>query len=201
MSEQRHYFSHKAGSILSNMAAAPIAIWGKTFDTAEHAYQWRKCDMMGFNSLARQVLTARNQPKRVKKLANKIDRNQRKLWRLSTEIHITLMYEVLQAKYKQSNEFRKEVEAKKAMYLLEDTLDKYWGMGCTHYLAVGTEVERMPGENVMGRLLMLLGRLEGENVDSPLAPRLNYRALDQLLEANSPLEISNSREPEQDTKN
>ena len=161
----RRIYFNQANSVtykLSNMFLCDLDLWGITFSSAEQAYQWAKLEFLDEQDIARQVMSTQN-PMKVKKRAGKISREQKDWWRDSGE-NIVLMNEVLNTKYKQVYTFQVTMDACDNAYFCEDTRDKYWGIGCTKEIADGLPMENLPGENVLGRLLMLTARTRGKIV-------------------------------------
>jgi ribA/ribD-fused uncharacterized protein len=157
----RVYFSIKTGHILSNMHSGALMYWGIPFRSAEHAYQWAKCKWLGRTELARQVSEAET-PFLAKTYARtRLTRQEKKAWR-NSPVHLQAMYSVLLCRYHSEEMFRKVLDMFSNCYFCEDTHDKYWGIGCSQSVANALSIEQVPGENVLGRLLMLLARTKGE---------------------------------------
>jgi ribA/ribD-fused uncharacterized protein len=161
----RVYFNFRRGSVLSNMHADTVMYWGIPFRSAEHAYQWAKCTLIGNGQVARQVEQA-SSPLLAKTYAKtRLTREDREEWR-NSPAHLRVMYDILCCKYHSNVMFRNVIELFDTCYFCEETNDKYWGIGCQQKVANGLSIEQLPGENVLGRLLMLLAKTKGNNVDN-----------------------------------
>ncbi len=133
------YFYTPKHYCLDNFAAFSIDIWGKTFATSEHAYQWKKYEVSA-PEIAMQILTATS-PNAVKKIsdAHKAD--------VAKDFDkLAVMEEVLQAKLAQHEKVRKVLKetGEKTIYENSPT-DEYWGVG-----------EDGNGQNQLGELWMKL---------------------------------------------
>ena len=127
------------GSSFSNFYAVPLHMWGMTFASSEHAFQYRKAVEMNQHVTAekiRQAPTARD----AQLVAKTIQTNDR--W---SHIKQSVMYELIQEKAKQCPTFHKDLQASEGRLLVEDTPHEYWGRG-----------QSGSGLNMLGRLLMTL---------------------------------------------
>ena len=126
-------------STFSNFHGAPLRIWGMTFPTNEHAYQYRKAMDMGQHATAERIRQAPS-PRQAQLIADEVSTNDR--W---MGIKQSVMYELLQVKLQQCPTFRHDLASSGKAHLIEDTGHEYWGRG-----PAGN------GLNVLGRLLMTL---------------------------------------------
>lgn len=123
---------------LDNFAALKIEIWGRTFPTAEHAYQWRKFSD-SHPDIAEHIAEAGNpweaklrSSAHTSKLINWHDRR------------VSVMEEVLRAKAQQHTIIRDILNRSGDAVLGEDSPeDTFWGLG-----------PHGEGENMMGKLWM-----------------------------------------------
>lgn len=147
------------GSSLSNFYSAPLFMWGLSFPSNEHAFQFRKAMEMGQHATAELIRQAPN-PRRAQLLAKDIRTDDR--W---IGIKQSIMYELLEQKSRQCPTFRHELIRTHDAYLIEDTAHDYWGRGPSG-----------KGLNVLGRLLMTLRQnLPPDNVSSVFSP-LEHRS-------------------------
>ena len=87
-----------------------------------------------------------------KKLSLSLDKDLVDEWRSKHAVKI--MKTIAQAKFDSVEEFRKEMIDSAGMYLIEATVDTYWGVGFLRDVAAYCRPQYWPGENVMGRILM-----------------------------------------------
>lgn len=126
-------------SSFSNFHRAHVKIWGMTFLSSEHAYQYRKAVTMNQWEEAETILHART-PHQAKEISQDIITDQR--WQ---NIRIGVMYDILREKVRQCHAFLRDLKASNERVLIEDTEDEYWGCGSSGQ-----------GQNTLGRLLMTL---------------------------------------------
>lgn len=139
------------------MSHTPFMYKGIQFRSVEQAYQWTKVTELGYPVLAQEILITPS-PFKVKKLAKScLTQADKKYWReVLPGGRIVRMMEILCAKWDQVEQYRVKLLSFRNHTLLEDTLDPFWGIGC-HENHVG-DLHDLPGENWMGRLLMILVR-------------------------------------------
>ena len=123
----------------SNFYASPLQMWGMTFPTNEHAYNYRKAVEMGQHVTAESIRQATT-PRQSQIIAQRIVTDDR--WK---GIKQSVMYELLQEKAQQCVTFKNDLKESQGKILIEDTGNEYWGRG-----QAGT------GLNALGRLLMTL---------------------------------------------
>lgn len=137
--ENEVYFYTPTFYALDNFSAYSIEIWGKKFQTVEHAYQYKKFEKINPN-IAEKIMNAIN-PHEVKKISE--------LYKDSVpqEFHenkVSIMEEILRAKASQHEKVREILEMSGRKALVENSpVDNFWGIG-----AHGT------GENILGKLWM-----------------------------------------------
>lgn len=137
--EDAIYFYTPVFYALDNFSAHIVEIWGKKFQTSEHAYQWKK--FADSNSeIADRILNATS-PNEVKKIsdAHKSD--------TSPEFHeskIEIMEEILRAKAEQHEKVRRILKESGTKTIVENSpIDAFWGAGPDGN-----------GENALGKLWM-----------------------------------------------
>ena len=140
-------------SSFSNFFPAPLRMWGMTFQTNEHAYNYRKALEMGQHETAENIRKAPT-PRRAQLMAQDIVTNER--WK---GLKQSVMYELLKEKSRQCPTFRKDLIDSGDRILVEDTSHPYWGRG-----------NAGSGLNALGRLLMTL-RQNLPNVAPPMATK------------------------------
>lgn len=124
---------------LSNFYGSQIRMWGLTFSSNEHAYQYRKAMEMGEYAIAERIRQAPH-PRAAQLIAKDIRTDDR--WK---GLKQSIMYELLQEKSRQCSTFRRDLIASADAVLVEDTAHDFWGRG-----PMGN------GLNALGRLLMTL---------------------------------------------
>ncbi len=145
MSDLQFYKANeKPYGVFSNLAPYPVEFEGKTFPTAEHAYQYGKPR----KEAVRDWLMAAPTPALLAKAAHQINSP----WEVApdwSKVKVERMGAVLRAKFEQHAELRKLLLSTGARRLVEagtvdDAAGRYWG-----------EV-RGKGKNTLGVLLMEL---------------------------------------------
>ncbi len=133
------FFYEQDFYVLSNFSAFNVNIFGLNFQTAEHAYHWKKfCDSN--RVLAAQIRHARSAHDAFK-LAELHKDERRKDW---NNIKSDVMCEILRAKVGQHEYVRRKLLATGNRELIENSWrDDFWGWG-----------ENRDGLNALGELWM-----------------------------------------------
>ena len=152
----RVYFNKRRGSPISNMSPHPVQAWGRTFRTAEHAYQFRKCVRLGYTRLAEQVLRA-DTPMKAKRIGARVPQAAKRRWQQGSRA-LKCMLTVLVNKYNQVPLFRYILQANPTAHFLEETRDTWWGIGGQEQELNNVSLQRLPGKNWLGKLVMLVAR-------------------------------------------
>ena len=129
-----------------------VVVFGHTFKSAEHAFQWKKCMDCLRDDLADRILRAPS-PARAKQIAMEVDGNALKKWH-DVKGHIMVMSDVLMAKSDSNIDFRNTLLNTDDRILAEATACTKWGCGLSPELAV--TAKQFPGMNMCGQLLMEL---------------------------------------------
>ena len=137
-------------NVLSNFYMCGITVFGETFPSAEHAYQWKKAIDIGNNKLASDILVAEHAGK-AKRLSKTISAELSKQWEHNS---LPAMSSIIEAKAAQVPEFRKRLLETEGSYLAEATTDKYWASGLSADDTEKISPKFHPGENKLGHLLM-----------------------------------------------
>ena len=124
---------------LSNFYGAQLRMWGLTFPTNEHAYQYRRAMENGEYATAERIRQA-SHPRVAQQIAKNFRTDER--WKGMKQ---SVMYELLEEKSRQCSAFRHDLVASGNATLLEDTSHEFWARG-----------QQDRGLNVLGRLLMTL---------------------------------------------
>ena len=137
-------------NVLTNFSMCRIKVFGETFPSAEHAYQWKKAIDCGKEQLASDILRAEHAGK-AKRLSKTISAEVTRQWEQSS---ISAMNTIIEAKAAQVPEFRKRLLETEGYYLAEATTDKYWASGLSLDDTEKVNPRFYPGENKLGHLLM-----------------------------------------------
>jgi ribA/ribD-fused uncharacterized protein len=174
-SGQRLVCFYKSGptQFLGNFAHCPkgVRIWNKRFNCSEAAFQWAKYQLAGiqdpltdrfFKATGEEAFQVRKQ------LDQKYPRQFPPNWINGKRDEI--MWQVLQAKFDQNPEFKRQLESTKGAYLLEHNQakrDDYW-----------SDNSDGSGKNILGKMLMALrdGNPKPAVNDSSDARRISYFA-------------------------
>jgi len=125
--------------VLSNFSSFRVFIYGRDFDTSEHAYHWKKfattdritADLVANACSAHESL----------KLATEKRALRRKDW---DQVKVDVMREILRAKVHQHDYVKKKLLATGDRELVENSWrDDFWGWG-----------PNRDGQNVLGKLWM-----------------------------------------------
>jgi len=110
---------------LDNFSAHQINIWGRTFPTAEHAFQWKK-----FSSAQPEVaekIFAAGSPYAGKRIA---DENKDKIPPAWFDERVEVMEELLKAKAEQHEDVRRKLKETGNRLIVENSpTDDFWGIG------------------------------------------------------------------------
>ena len=179
---------------LSNFNRCAVHMGPLTFDSSEHAYQFRACEEHLRPDVAEQILHA-NTPREAKSIAAVIKNSDPSShWNL---VKYDVMRQVLRAKAESSEVFRQHLLDTGDKYLVESSVtDNYWGSGLSYNLTITTLPELFPGKNKLGKLLTEL-RMElrshlvtdGES-DHCAIPSTSVDTLDQCKVASARTHLS-----------
>lgn len=134
--EDAIYFYTPIHYALDNFSAHIIEIWGKKFQTGEHAYQWKKFTDSN-PEIAEMIFTATS-PNEVKKIS---DAHKSETPSEFHTVKVAVMEEILRAKADQHEKVRRVLKESGNKTIIENSpIDNFWGIGN------GT------GENVLGKL-------------------------------------------------
>lgn len=135
------YFYTPKFYFLDNFSAFTVTIWGVTFPTAEHAYQWKKFSVVA-PAVAAQILAAQS-PNDTKRISDAHKELTPSSWHDEKR---TVMEEILRAKLTQHPKLREKLAETIGKVIYENSpTDAYWGVGDTG-----------GGSNVLGQLWMQL---------------------------------------------
>ena len=124
---------------LDNFSAHRINIWNETFQTSEHAYQWKKFEESA-PEIARQVFDAPS-PNEAKNISMAHMDSRSATWDVEK---VAVMEEVLRAKYVQHADVRKVLGRTRDRTIFENSpTDDFWGVGLEG-----------SGKNMLGKLWM-----------------------------------------------
>ncbi len=137
--EDAIYFYTPVFYALDNFSAHTIEIWGKKFQTSEHAYQWKK--FIDSNpEIAEQIFNATS-PNEVKKIS---DIHKSEASRNFPDLKLKIMEEILRAKTEQHEKVRIILKESGNKTIVENSpIDSFWGVGPDG-----------KGENALGKLWM-----------------------------------------------
>ena len=135
------YFYTPVFYSLDNFSPFIVEIWGKKFQTSEHAYQWKKyCDKNP--EIAEEIFLATS-PSQVKKISD-AHRDE-----VSADFHknkFEIMEEILRAKFNQHEKVRKTLKETDKREIIENSpTDPVWGIG-----------PKNDGQNMLGKIWMKL---------------------------------------------
>ena len=135
------YFYTPRYYAFDNLSAYSIDLWGHTFATTEHAYQWKKFSE-SHPEIAAEILTA-NSAYLTKKIADAHKDMVDPKW---YEERVGVMEEIIKAKIDQHEQIaRLLVETKEKEIYENSPTDYFWGVG-----------EDGTGENQLGKIWMKL---------------------------------------------
>ena len=135
---------------LSNFFICRIRIFGKLFNSSEQCYQWCKTRFIKRSDLAEKIMKCRT-GKQVKTISNAIPQGELQGWDSQKD---QVMNEILLAKINSSYRFKKALLDSGTRYLIEGTMDTYWGIGQSAHYCKTTHPDRRRGLNRLGEILM-----------------------------------------------
>ena len=139
---------------LSNFFPFNFVYQGRLFSSAEHAYQFTKAVFLGEHELAAVIQSAKTAAK-AKQFAASLTKHPRyPEW---FTVRIPVMCLILEHKFCSCPSFFTMLQEQPTPYLVENTSHPYWAAGrvISNTLALD-DVDDLPGQNVLGRLLMRL---------------------------------------------
>lgn len=160
--KKQQYF--KSGNDpLSNFFMTQMLVFGKTFKSLEHAYQWRKGVYLGQHHIAWRIFNAPTASK-AKKIADDELKTRGTEW---YNMKKGIMYDLLTVKANQCVDFREALLKSGDSELIEDTRHEFWARGHDNN-----------GLNMLGHLLMSIRSELRSNSTSnnPSHNHDNYRA-------------------------
>ena len=148
---------------LSNHFPCQLAIYGKTFKSAEHAFFWRMASEMGNFDLAKEIQDAVHAGE-AKRLSKRIAEDQvRWEWEDNNQ---QVMRQILEAKLQQCEQFKKCLRENNDKILAEATPSLKWATGMSPWATEHTSPEYWPGRNLLGAMLQDLShKLSEENTE------------------------------------
>ncbi len=140
---------------LSNFYPCLIPIFGDTFKSVEHAYQYRYAIFHNHPEVAEEIKRAPN-ARIAKQTARRKIRREDVLseW---FEVRVSEMENILQVKFETCQIFQDTLLQSGKRILLEDVPDEFWGVG-----------KDGSGDNTMGKILMRLrqANIDNENINN-----------------------------------
>jgi N-glycosidase YbiA len=125
--------------VLSNFSAFNVKIWGLNFQTAEHAYHWKK--FAGVNDDVAGWIFYATSAHHAFKVAAAHKGSRRKDW---DEIKVEMMRQILREKVTQHDYVERKLHATGTRELVENSWrDDFWGWG-----------PNRDGQNMLGKLWM-----------------------------------------------
>ncbi len=133
------YFFTPAFAPLDNCSAHALDLWGITFQTAEHAYQWKKY-IDTYPDIAAKILAAKS-PETAKEISDSHKAEQPANW---SKVKISIMEEILTAKAQQHADVREILRRTGGRQIVENSpVDNFWGTG-----------PNKNGTNMLGKIWM-----------------------------------------------
>jgi len=137
--EDAVYFFTPAFYSLDNFSAHTVNIWGITFPTSEHAYQWKKYSV-SHPGIAKKILGSTSSHD-AKVIADQNKNNFSKSWHKEK---VAIMEQILRAKAAQHEDVRKKLLKTGKRTIIENSpVDSFWGIGPDG-----------KGENMVGKIWM-----------------------------------------------
>ena len=137
-------------SPLSNYFMCSVRVFGHTFLSSEHAYQWRFLTYIDMPDLAHEVLNSSTAAD-AKAIASRVPNYLHRDWH---KIKICVMREILHAKADNCERFRESLLKSAGKRLVESVRgDIFWSSGLSSLLAASTKPTYFPGRNQLGSVL------------------------------------------------
>ena len=159
-----------AKNILSNYYICDIHMYGHTFKSAEHAFQWKLCRNVKRDDLAEEILNSPT-PEQAKEVASRVPSHLRGNWH---EEKCNIMEKILDAKICSCTEFKQTLINSLGKRLVEAIKsDIFWSSGLNPRDSSTTKPQYYPGNNRLGYILerlrsKLLSRNATKAVDEPI---------------------------------
>ena len=139
--------------VLSNHYPCKLYMYGESFDSAEHAYLWRKAKSLGCDATADKIQSAKHAGEAKKIAINELKSDDNTKW---MEISLDVMAEIQETKADQCEPFRRALLESGTKVLAEATNDSFWATGMSPYLTTNTKEEFWSGQNMLGEVQMNL---------------------------------------------
>ena len=119
------YFFSSPYDVLNNWSAHAVTVWGKSFNTVEHAYHYAKFTTVR-PDIARQIMAAPS-PWAAMQLAKKYNDLPEHTWHNKK---VAVMEELLRAKLSQNKDVADRLSATGTRTIIENSpWDTFWGCG------------------------------------------------------------------------
>lgn len=133
------YFFTPAFHVFDSFSAHRISLWGLTFPTAEHAFQWKKFSVFA-PEVAKKILLA-GSPEVAKQISIE---NKDKMPNDWHGIKVSVMEQILLAKVEQHLDVQERlIKTGKKQIIENSPVDNFWGIG-----------PRGDGQNMVGKIWM-----------------------------------------------
>jgi ribA/ribD-fused uncharacterized protein len=133
------YFFTPAFFPFDNFSSHIVNIWGKVFQTSEHAFQWKKFSIVE-PEIANQIFSAKS-PEAAKKISDANKGKQPSDWH---DKRIVVMEEILRAKLEQHEDVQDALKRTNGRRIIENSpVDSFWGVG-----------SNQDGKNMLGEIWM-----------------------------------------------
>ncbi|MDD5109677.1 MAG: NADAR family protein [Patescibacteria group bacterium] len=133
------YFFTPTFAPLDNFSAHTVRVWGKTFPTAEHAFQWKKFSS-SHDDVAEKILLAES-PHAVKRISDQYKSAVPFSW---IDERTVVMEQILRSKAEQHEDVRDALKRTGIRTIIENSpVDNFWGIG-----------PDKKGENAVGKIWM-----------------------------------------------
>lgn len=139
-------------SVMSNFYPCRLQVFGHSFASSEHAYQYMKCIRCNRPEIAEQVLQT-GDGLAVKRLVKVVATDAQ--WEAQRQ---SVMYEIITAKARDVSEYRRALEMSRDVIAEAVPFDQYWSAGMLEQDLIVVKKECWPGSNHMGKLHMRLRR-------------------------------------------
>ena len=152
-------------NVLCNYYSCPVKIYNCTFQSSEHAYQWRFCTYIHREDLAEEILGAPS-PAKAKEIASRVPNHLRGNW---GDHKLDAMRDILAAKVQSCPDFRQALIDSGTKNLVEAVKsDRFWSCGLNPSEAATTKRLYHPGQNQLGRLLEAIRTEIKKNINNEL---------------------------------